>query len=254
MAKWMKIAVGALALLVVAATASGDSNTYNYQDNGTAKFNTRSGQIVDASGNAKVVDADRDRDLDYYATVINATTIDTAQATSYVLSGIIDVRKYSRGNVIIHINRAAADSFAVTMEYGVTLFALPTQSYDWTGYGVPLPAFFQPSGPLVAADSTGVSNLWQQRGGPAMALPVPITAGALTGGVAGFGERQVVLTTVRPNTGYLPYQWGNTVSAPWSWWLGSVRPRFLGIMIRWNSMTGTYANRPSVRVDVEALR
>ena len=62
MAKWMKIAAGALALLVVAATASGDSNTYNYQDNGTAKFNTRNGAVVDASGNAKVVDATPNRD------------------------------------------------------------------------------------------------------------------------------------------------------------------------------------------------
>ena len=58
----MKIAVGALALLVVAATASGDSNTYNYQGSGPY-FNPKSGQRVDASGNAQVVDADRDRDL-----------------------------------------------------------------------------------------------------------------------------------------------------------------------------------------------
>lgn len=80
----MKIAAGALALLVVAATASGDSNTYNYQDNGTAKFNTRSGQIVDASGNAKVVDADRDRDyvLSYDNIIADTTAVYMADSSA----------------------------------------------------------------------------------------------------------------------------------------------------------------------------
>lgn len=63
MSKWVRIVAVAVVALLVAASASGDSNTYNYQDNGTAKFNPKSGQRVDASGNAQVVDADRDRDL-----------------------------------------------------------------------------------------------------------------------------------------------------------------------------------------------
>ena len=58
----MKIAVGALALMAVAATASGDSNTYNVQGSGPY-FNPGSHQRVDATGNAQIVDADRDRDL-----------------------------------------------------------------------------------------------------------------------------------------------------------------------------------------------
>lgn len=78
----MKIAAGALALMAVAATASGDSNTYNYQTQGGVNFNTKSGAVVDASGNAKVVDADRDRDYVLSYDNIIADTTATYMADS----------------------------------------------------------------------------------------------------------------------------------------------------------------------------
>ena len=81
MVKWMKIAVGALALMAVAATASGDSNTYNVQGSGPY-FNPGSHQRVDATGNAQIVDADRDRDYVLAYDNIIADTTATYMADS----------------------------------------------------------------------------------------------------------------------------------------------------------------------------
>lgn len=84
MAKWLKVAGLAVVALLVAASASGDSNTYNYQTQGGVNFNTKSGQVVDASGNAKVVDADRDRDLVLGQNSIINATISSASAESSI--------------------------------------------------------------------------------------------------------------------------------------------------------------------------
>jgi hypothetical protein len=82
-AKWLKVAGLAVVALLVAASASGDSNTYNYQGTGPY-FNTKSGQVVDATGNAKVVDADRDRDLVLGQNQIISATITAASAESSI--------------------------------------------------------------------------------------------------------------------------------------------------------------------------
>ena len=74
MVKWLKVGALAVVALLVAASASGDSNTYNYQGTGPY-FNPKSGQKVDATGNAQVVDADRDRDyVVSYDNIIADTT------------------------------------------------------------------------------------------------------------------------------------------------------------------------------------
>lgn len=83
MAKWLKVAGLAVVALLVAASASGDSNTYNYQGTGPY-FNTKSGQVVDATGNAKVVDADRDRDLVMGQNSIINSTITALSADSSI--------------------------------------------------------------------------------------------------------------------------------------------------------------------------
>lgn len=82
MVKWMKIAAGALAFMAVAATASGDSNTYNYQTQGGVNFNTKSGAVVDASGNAKVVDATPPYSLAKTWAVLDGRTITASSADS----------------------------------------------------------------------------------------------------------------------------------------------------------------------------
>jgi len=74
-AKWLKVAGLAVVALLVAASASGDSNTYNYQDNGTAKFNPKSGQKVTSTGDASTSEASKDRDyVVSYDNIIADTT------------------------------------------------------------------------------------------------------------------------------------------------------------------------------------
>lgn len=92
MVKWLKVGALAVVALLVAASASGDSNTYNYQDNGTAKFNTRNGAKVDATGNASITDADRDRDLILGQNSIINATISAASAESSVAFPIGNAR------------------------------------------------------------------------------------------------------------------------------------------------------------------
>lgn len=83
MKKWLKV-VGAVAVFLgVAASASGDSNTYNYQGSGPY-FNTKNGAVVDASGNAKVVDATPPYSLARTWTVLDDKTLASAAADSCV--------------------------------------------------------------------------------------------------------------------------------------------------------------------------
>ena len=248
--KWWKVFAVVAVLLGVAATASGDSNTYNYQTNGGVNFNVKSGQVVDASGNAKVVDASRDRDLDYYATVINAATMDTA-TTQY--SGIVDLRKYSSANVILHVIFGAADTtVSNTVDYAISAFPVPTQSYDWTGYGVPVPAFpwgnHTQAGASVGSMSDTLAGFWNlsSRTSAQMFVGerlVRLVARPTAFPVSSGGTHNVAVNIAA----------GTTVSVPLSSLLApGQRCRFLGIQLRCVSRASAAA--PTIRVDVEALR
>ena len=187
---------------------------------------------TDNSGNAKVVDASRDRDLDYYATVINSTTADTG-AVYY--SGIVDLRKYATANIIIHLVPAAADTTTQTWDFGVTVYPLPTQSYDWTGYGVPVPAVTQSlTSSLTTSDSLG---FWT-----ATAVPTQRLA----------GERIYRFRARQFSPRYTNISGATTLSIPLSSLLApGQRCRFFGVALRGVSRSGS---APLARLDVEALR
>lgn len=94
----MKVGFAVLALLVVAASASGDSNTYNYQGSGPY-FNPKSGQIVDATGNAKVVDAFPNRDQNFtFSNIINNSSLAAGAGDS---SAILDTHQMRVGMLLI---------------------------------------------------------------------------------------------------------------------------------------------------------
>jgi len=248
-AKWLKVAGLAVVALLVAASASGDSNTYNYQDNGTAKFNTRNGAVVDASGNAKVVEASKDRDLDYYATLINAAALDTAKDVCVAYSGVVDVRTFSSANLIVHVIPTSADTAGntiTTYDFGITVFPLPTQSYDWTGYGVPMSpneSFAQDVSLYGMAGVVDSLGFWKTPGtSPLLTIP---------------GEVKVRLknyygTRTSGWYRYSPINMGRTVSYPLRYFLApGARPRFVGVQVRAIARSGA---APTVRVDIEALR
>lgn len=249
MAKWLKVAGLAVVALLVAASASGDSNTYNYQDNGTAKFNPKSGQRVDASGNAQTVDADRDRDLDYYATLVNAVALDTATAVSVVYSGVVDLRNFSNANLVIHVIPTASDTAGNTIntyDFGITVFSLPTQSFDWTGYGVPvspLPSFAQTTSFFGAAGTVDSLGFWQTPGAATVTMPGEVMVRLKNY----YGTRTSGLYK------YSSIYLGRTVSYPLRYFLapGTARPRFVAVQVRAIARSGT---APTVRVDIEALR
>lgn len=258
MVKWLKVGALAVVALLVAASASGDSNTYNYQDNGTAKFNPKSGQRVDATGNAQVVDAGRDRDLDYYASVVNAVTIDTTKDACIAFSGVIDLRAYQRANLIIHLIPAAGDTVMNTIstyDFGITVHALPTQSYDWTGYGVPVtpnPSFAQSVSLYGAAGTVDSLGFWTTPG-TSQLITFP---GEVMVRLKNFYATRTSALSMYYQTGGSNAQFylGRTVSYPLSYFLapGQGRPRFVGIRVR--AIARTFATAPTVRVDVEGLR
>ncbi len=114
MAKWLKVAGLAVVALLVAASASGDSNTYNYQTQGGVNFNTRNGAIVDDNGIQKVVDADRDRDFSGVLPVLDATPL-AAGATK---GGTVAVNTSSYSSMSLMLRwtfSAAADSDSVNI-------------------------------------------------------------------------------------------------------------------------------------------
>lgn len=100
MGKWMRILGVAAVALLVAASASGDSNTYNYQGSGPY-FNTKNGAVVDASGNAKVVETAPNRDANFtYSNIINSASIAAAAADS---SAILDVHNMRLGTLLFKV-------------------------------------------------------------------------------------------------------------------------------------------------------
>lgn len=244
----MKRAVAVLALLLVSVSMSTAAN--NVQDMGTYKINASTKQVVDNYGNAKMVEASKDRDLDYYASVVNAAALDTAKDVCVVYSGVIDLRKYKSANLIIHVIPTASDTLgntSNTYDFGITVFSLPTQSYDWTSYGVPVTpnqSFSQSVSLYGQAGIVDSLGFWQTPGiDPTLTMP---------------GEIKVRLKNYygTRTSGWYRYSSiyiGRTVSYPLSYFLapGQGRPRFAGIQVRAISRVGT---APTVRVDVEGLR
>lgn len=98
--KWFKVFAVAAVLLGVAASASGDSNTYNYQGSGPY-FNPKSGQIVDATGNAKIADAFPNRDMNFvFSNIINNSALALNAADS---SAVLDVHNMRLGTLLFHV-------------------------------------------------------------------------------------------------------------------------------------------------------
>jgi len=127
-AKWLKVAGLAVVALLVAASASGDSNTYNYQTQGGVNFNAKSGQVVDASGNAKVVDADRDRDNWGYFSLINTQFGATSSATMADSNATpVDTHGYSRLALVFY---PQFDSLSTVVRYAVQVRAHYSSSSD----------------------------------------------------------------------------------------------------------------------------
>ena len=179
----MKIAVGALALMAVAATASGDSNTYNVQGSGPY-FNPGSHQRVDATGNAQIVDADRDRDLALGQFSIINTLLGSANRTDSLTYGADSSIAFPVGNAR-HITlwldaktttakdvRVAVQfrlHYSATMDSVNTATVMPTQMFGY-GNGHNSPALADSIGDIAAA-ATGQARpsetlvVWRAAGG-----------------------------------------------------------------------------------------
>jgi len=204
---------------------------------------------TDGSGNQMSSEAAKDRDLDYYATAIATATMDTATVQ---YSAPIDLRKYTHANVIIHVAFGSADTTVSNLvDYAISAFPLPTLAMDWTGYGVPVPAF--PYGNHAQAGA--VNNMADTLGGF-------WNLSNRTSGQLFAGERMVRLAarpTAFPGSSggthnvAVNIAAGTTLSVPLSSLLApGQRCRFLAIQLRCVSRASTAA--PSVRVDIEALR
>jgi len=110
-AKWLKVAGLAVVALLVAASASGDSNTYNYQGSGPY-FNTKNGSLVDASGNAKVVEVYPNRDYNFtYSNIINSASIAAAGADS---SAVLDVHNMRLGTLLFKVTPIGGGTGLIT--------------------------------------------------------------------------------------------------------------------------------------------
>lgn len=111
MAKWLKVAGLAVVALLVAASASGDSNTYNYQGTGPY-FNAKSGQLVDVTGNAKVVEAAPNRDYNFtFSNIINTASLAAAAADS---SAILDVHNMRLGTLLFKVTPIGGGTGLIT--------------------------------------------------------------------------------------------------------------------------------------------
>ena len=126
MAKWLKVAGLAVVALLVAASASGDSNTYNYQGSGPY-FNTKSGQVVDVNGNAKVVDADRDRDLWGVHTLINNQLTATSNGMADSNATPVATYNYRRMSLMIY---PQLDSLSTSVRLAVQVRAHSSSATD----------------------------------------------------------------------------------------------------------------------------
>lgn len=109
--KWWKVFAVAAVLLGVAATANGDSNTYNYQTpgSGSVNFNVKNGAVVDAYGNAKVVESfpQMDANLQFQDLIVRDAT------TSFLAFGAadscspVDTHRIRLGMLLIDASPAA---------------------------------------------------------------------------------------------------------------------------------------------------
>ena len=82
MVKWLKVGALAVVALLVAASASGDSNTYNYQDRNGVYFNPSSGQRVDSYGRVYTTESTPPYSLARTWTVLDGATLASAAADS----------------------------------------------------------------------------------------------------------------------------------------------------------------------------
>lgn len=107
MGKWLKVAGLAAVALMVAASASGDSNTYNYQTQGSVNFNPKSGQVVDNTGAAIVNlnNAPQDYELisaNFLSSLFfNAGGTQISGTVTVDSSAAVDVSGYSRLALLI---------------------------------------------------------------------------------------------------------------------------------------------------------
>lgn len=245
----MKKLIVALGLLALVGAASASE----FKNGSTVGARSHSGTIVggwyatdstgryllfDVDGNLRVVEARKDRDLDYgVQNLVSSVAIDSGGAggANFRYSGVVDVRKWSSGRIIVHITAASAADTVGHYVYGVTVFPLTSSTLDWTTVGVPIAAGMNPS----ATDTLGF------KGG---------LNGITANAIQTFpGERAIVLSTDRTTSNYANINAGQTVSYSWDVWLGpNSRPRYLAVQVR--LMSRDAAAIPLVRLDLEALR
>lgn len=195
--------------------------------------------LFDSNGRLRVIEDAKDRDLDFGVTnLISSVAIDSGGTggANFRYSAPLDVRKWTKGNIIIHITAASAVDTAGKYQYGVTVFPLTSATLDWTTLGVPVSTNVGPA----ATDTLGFQYIT-----PNAIAPMQ-------------GERVVTLSTDRTTSNYANINAGQTVSLPWDVWLGTgAKPRYIAVQIRLMSRNYTVAAMnlvPSVRVDVEGLR
>lgn len=196
-----------------------------------------------STGALKTDDAARDRDLDFGVTnLVSSVAIDSGGTggANFRYSTPLDVRKWSSGNIVIHITAASAADTVGHYVYGVTVFPLTSATLDWTTVGVPI-ATFVPT--TIGASAAATDTLGFNRG----------LNGITANAIQTFpGERAVVLSTDRTTSNYANVNAAQTVSYPWSYWLGPMRPRYIAVQVR--LMSRDAAAVPSVRIDAEGLR
>lgn len=195
---------------------------------------------TDANGNLKIVDDDRDRDLDFgVTTLITSVAIDSGGVggANFRTSAPVDVRQYGTGRIIVHITAASAADTVGFYVYGVTLFALTQGASDWTAVGNPITTSASPA----ATDTLGF------KGG---------LNGITANAIQTFpGERAIVLSTDRTTSNYANINAAQTVSYSWDVWLGAgAHPRYLLAQARLMSKNVAGNLTPSVRIDLEGLR
>lgn len=159
----------ALAALCVLAAALPVRADYNVQDKGTYKMNANSGAVVDASGNAKVVDADRDRDNWAYYSLINNQFAATSSGTMADSNATpVDTHGYSKLALVFY---PQFDSLSTVIRFAVQVRAHYGSStdtaatfpwYRWPVRGTTAPAGIDSIGQFIfgarsVAQSTGAN-------------------------------------------------------------------------------------------------
>ena len=236
MKKSLMLAALAVLMVVGAGSAWAVGDIVQLAD-GTYR-NIRTWQYTDADGNVLGVDAARDRDLDFGVTnLVASVAIDSGGTggANFRYSAAVDVRKYTGGNIIVHITAADAADTLGHYVYGVSVFPLTSATLDWATTGVPIVTSATPATTDTLGFKGGLNG---------------ITANAIQ---TFPGERAVILSTDRTTSNYANINAGQTVSYPWQVWLGQLaRPRYIAVQVR--LMSRDAAKVPSVRIDLEGLR